>query len=197
MDVARTGHKSSVVELDKDSGGGLWLLAENIRSERGMPWPAQEAWAGEVVARCGTLALDATGIGTQFGERLVEQHGSSVIPLKFDIAVKERIFSGLRLALERQGSNGKPRLRLPRDNPQLRRAVLSLRRRYSTAGNTIYDLDESAAGHGDEAVALALAVEACGGLVRDQLPLTSSPVLTATRGEQAKHIRPKRGAAFQ
>lgn len=196
MDVARTGHKSSIAELHKDTAGALWLLNEGLRSERGMPWPAQEAWASEVVQRCGTLAVDTTGIGTQFGERLVEEHGSSIIPVKFDTASKDMLFSGLRLGFERKAPNGKPMLRVPLDNPHLRRAVLSLRKRYSNAGHSVYDLDESAAGHGDEAVALALAVHACGGQVRSQVAMTESPVATVQRSEQAKFTRPKRGAVF-
>jgi phage FluMu gp28-like protein len=180
MDVARTGHKSSIVELEKDAGGALWT--SSIRSERNMPWPAQETWADEVVARCGTLAVDVTGIGNQFGERLVARHHSRIVPVQFNTASKDMLFSGLRLALERK------KLHVLND-PHMRRAVLSLRRRYSAAGNTVYDLDESAQGHGDEAVALALSVHAAGGAVREARPGNASPV-TALSDEAAAKGRP-------
>jgi phage FluMu gp28-like protein len=189
FDVARRGkHKSASCELWADSGGKLWL--RELRTERGMPWHAQEAWADEIAGRCSHLAVDASGLGSQFGERLAERHGSTVEPVVFTAPFKEQLFSGLRLALERG------MLKLP-NSPELRRAVLSLRRRFTDSGNTVFDVADDKHGHGDEAIALALAVHASGGALGALGCSSDRMMWTPERSERSKFLRPRMRAWAQ
>lgn len=189
MDVARHGkHKAAIVELARL---GDTLYTSHVESRRGtahepLSWESLEQWADETVSRCGTLAIDASGMGDQFGARMERAHGSSVLPIKFTMQAKDQLFSGLRLALERK-------MLWANDDPDLRRAALSIRRKFTQSGNTVYDIAEDAGGHGDEAVALALAVHAAGGAAREVGPSTADIVTTAASAVGSGYGRPRRG----
>jgi phage FluMu gp28-like protein len=189
MDVARHGkHKAAIARLASLNDT---LYTHSVESMRGtadepLSWPSLEAWADEAVERCGTLALDASGLGDQFGERLEKRHGSSVIQVRFTLQKKDELFSGLRLALERN-------ILWTNDDPAVRRAVLSIRRKFTQSGNTVYDMAEDAGGHGDEAVALALAVHAAGGATADVGGL-SAMATTKERTERDEFLRPRKSS---
>lgn len=156
-DVARRNHKSSCAELVRDADGRLWLF--KLRAERALTWDEQERIAHEAMERCARMSVDATGIGSQFAERLQNHFGSRINAVTFTAPLKEELVTGLKLSLERG------MLRVPAD-PDLRRAVLSIRRRITPSANVVYETPESGKfGHGDEAWALALAVHAAGGAV--------------------------------
>lgn len=174
-DVARkqSGDKSAIMELYKVGGT---LYDGGLDTFRGKSWDDQEAIAGDVLGRTQAFAVDSTGIGNQYAERLHRRYGSRVMPVEFTLRSKEQVITGLRLAME-QG-----RLRLNARSPyaaQLRRAVLSIRREITAAGNVRYDAPRSddpgkGKSHADEAWALALAVHAAGPADRREVPRITS-----------------------
>lgn len=155
-DVARkpTGDLIAACEL-RELDDVLWQDAE-CWTERGLDWGAQEAKAAEILDRCARLGIDATGLGNQFAERLVSEHGGAVVPFEFTGPVKEELASGFRLALERG------RLRPLAYDGGLRTAALSIRREVTDAGNVRYDAQRSKSGHADQAWACAMAVQVAG-----------------------------------
>lgn len=158
-DVARKtgGDKSACVELER-IGDVLWVT--RIRAEKGVAWDDQEAWVADVLTRRRRIAIDVSGLGQQFGERLTNRfHSSRVEGVEFTNRSKEELATGLKLAFERG------RLRVP-DSLDLRRDVLALRREVTAAGNTRFDAERNQHGHGDLAWALALAVHAAGGAAK-------------------------------
>lgn len=163
MDVARERDNSAIEEGHK-IGDVLWNVTGEAR--RGVPWDEQEAWASAVIQQSDfrRMAIDSTGLGNQFAERMVKAHGSRVEPVNFSShAAKEEVITGLKLSLER----GKLRVR---NDTDLRRDVLNLRRTMTKAGNVRYDAQRTSKGHSDRAIALALMVHAAGGATRDHKP---------------------------
>lgn len=160
MDVARkaTGDLSAIVEL-KRIATTLWH--ESTEARRGVPWAEQERWVDEVLSRCQRMAVDATSIGSQFAERLVFKHGARIEPVEFTTKSKEMLATGTKLALE------KGELRPRRDDVELKRDVLSVRREMTDSSKVRYDAPRTKAGHGDRAWALMLAVHAAGKPVSD------------------------------
>lgn len=161
MDVAwgqgAKAHRSAIVEVFR-AVDTLWTA--DVQARQGLSWDEQEAWVSDVMTRRSKLALDATSMGSQFGVKLTRKHGESRIQsVQFTSASKEALATGLRLGFELN------RLRVPLD-PELRRDVLSIRRVITTAGNVKFDAEVSKHGHGDRAWALALAVQAAGGVAR-------------------------------
>lgn len=157
LDVARRHDLSALVEVVSGSGGSteeLWSLAPDVR--RGLAWAAQANWIAPVAQRVHKLAIDATGVGQAFAEALEATHGSKIEQVVFTMPSKEGLVTGLRLALEQK------RLRIPADS-ELRRDLLSIRKRILPSGNTVFDAERTVTGsHADRAWALALAVHAAG-----------------------------------
>lgn len=176
MDLARKRHQSAIVRLERQAET-LWHL--DTESERDMKWDQQEAWVDRKIERCSRLAIDATGLGSQFAERLEARWAGRVEQVLFTQPIKEALATGLKLVLERK------RLRPRADDVALRKSVMMLRRSVTQAGNIRFDAEESKDGHGDEAWALALAVHAAGGAITDSK-------MPATTGRDAQ--RPATGA---
>ena len=156
MDVARksTGDLSVLVDLVRLQKR-LWCLSTEER--RGSSWADQEAWVKAFLSRAKRLAIDSTGLGDQFAERLQIAFGASrVEAVGFTSKTKEMLATGLRLHLERNT------LMLPRDNTALKRDLLSLRRVQTKAGNVIYEAPRTQGSHADRAWALALAAHSAG-----------------------------------
>ena len=153
MDLARkaTGDHSVLLEAVRH-GDTLWVLPADAR--RGEAWAQQEAWVDEAMRRCSRLALDATGLGSQFAEILAHRYPGRVEGWEFTSKSKEQLATGLRSWLETG------RLRLPKSDSDLRRDVLSLRRQITAAANVRFDAPRTAKGHADRAWALALAIQA-------------------------------------
>lgn len=155
MDVGRKsdGDPSVIATLQR-SGDTNWQ--RSCEARRGSGWDDQETWVAETLAKCQRIALDATGMGNQFAERLVNRFGSRIDPIEFTVQSKEMLASGLKLAMERR------KLRLRADDAELRRDVLSLRRNITSHGNVTYEAARTKEGHADRAWALALAVHTAG-----------------------------------
>ena len=159
MDIARKRDRSAI-ELGALVGDTLWNYHGEDR--RDVPWDEQERWAQQVLMRDGfaRFCVDATGIGHMFAERLQKQFPSIVEPVTFSIKANEQLATGLKLAYAR----GKIRVR---DDLDLRRDVLNLRRTTTAAGNVRYEAPREKGRHADKAWAQALMVHALGGFAKD------------------------------
>lgn len=136
-------------------------------------WADQEAWADKHALRCALVGVDATGIGAQFGARFESRLAGRVQQYSFSSApVREEVVSGLKLGLERR------QVRPRRDDTDLRRDVLGLRRTVTTAGKVKVNAPRSVRGHCDRAWALAMAVSAGGGGITGGLAIEHSPQVT-------------------
>jgi phage FluMu gp28-like protein len=167
MDIARKRHASAIVRVER-AGETLWHL--DTESERNMKWADQEAWVDRKIERCARMAVDATGLGSQFAERLENRWYGRVEPIVFTAPVKEDLATGFKLALERK------RFRPLADDAVLRKSVLLLRRKVTEAGNVRFDAEEDKDGHGDEGWAAALAVHAAGGAAKKvAVPKVTTP----------------------
>lgn len=175
MDVARKQDNSAIARVLRL---GDVLYVEPVEARRGVAWEDQEHWAGEVLrTTVGKMAIDSTGMGSQFTERLEAQYAGQVEGVDFTQQSKEMLATGLKLAFERK------RIRVPRGDTELRRDVLALRRELTKAGNVRFDADRTKDGHADRAWALALAVYAAGGTVADNAK--APPVITGGRRKTA------------
>jgi phage FluMu gp28-like protein len=159
MDIGAGGHESVIVDLERN-GDTLWQLAEADR-RRERDWDAQERWVADGMKRRSRFAVDASGIGDQFGQRLEQTYPGLAESVKFTLQSKEELATGLKLALARK------KLRPMAEDTRLMRDVLSLRRTITAVGNVRYDADETKRAHADGAWALALAVYAAGGATRE------------------------------
>ena len=140
---------------------------ESCESRKGAGWDDQEAWVGEVLGKAQRIAIDSTGMGNQFGERLVKRFGPRVDPVEFTIKTKEMLATGLKLAIERK------KIRLRADDTELRRDVLSLRKTITKHGNVTYEAARTKDGHADRAWALALAIYTASGPDSSAISVTS------------------------
>lgn len=101
------------------------------------------------------LVVDASGLGTQLAEELVERWGEDeVIPLQFTMPLKATLATGVFRWLRDN------RLRLPKDaaGRALRDEMVAVRRRVTNAGNVLYESPRTSQGHGDRFWSMALAL---------------------------------------
>jgi phage FluMu gp28-like protein len=99
-----------------------------------------------------SLLIDATGLGNNIAENLVDEFGSVVKPIMFDNEIKQQMVIGLKELMH----NGK--LRFPND-ARLINNIRSIQRQYSAAGYLKFDSDRtSEIGHSDLFWSLALAL---------------------------------------
>lgn len=122
-----------------------------FRQQRRMIMGAYDALGWE------KIAVDATGLGTQFSEELVELWGEDVVdPVLFTHEVKSdlatRVFRWLR----------DDRIRFePGENGRLLHAeTIAVRRKVTASGNIVYESPRTAAGHGDRFWSMALMLRA-------------------------------------
>jgi len=105
-----------------------------------------------------SLLIDATGLGNNIAENLVDEFGAIVKPIVFDNDIKQQMVLGLKELMH----NGK--IRFPND-PGLINNIRSIRRQYSAAGYLKFDSGRnSEIGHADLfwSIALALLIEKTG-----------------------------------
>lgn len=159
MDVARE-RDNSAIEQGQLIGDTIWNWAGEAR--RGVKWDEQERWANEVMSnpKMACMCVDSTGMGSMFAERLQQRFAGRVEPVVFTGPSKEQMATGLKLAYSR----GKLRVR---DDLDLRRDVLNLRRDITAAGNIRFDAPRTKSGHADRAWAQALMVHAAGGFTQE------------------------------
>lgn len=158
IDVARKRDLTSLCKLRKDVSGIAWHTETYV--SRGASWDEQEAWVDQRARGCSRIAVDASGLGSQFAERLANRFPGRIDELTFTLQLKEELATGLKLALQRK------RLRPRADDSATRREVLSMKKVITEAGNTRFDIERDKRGHGDRAWAMALALRATGTATR-------------------------------
>ena len=105
-----------------------------------------------------SLLIDATGLGNNIAENLVDEFGSIVKPIMFDNEIKQQMVLGLKELMH----NGK--VRFPNDATLINN-IRAIQRQYSAAGYLKFDSGRNEeVGHADLfwALALALLVEKTG-----------------------------------
>lgn len=133
----------------------------------------------QVIQDCdGTFCMDAGGNGAQIAETLQGEF-SCVEAVQFGGQVEtgaknehgERVKELRKIALAREAKRRfeERTFRLP-ESIAIRRAVRSIKRTVSAAGNIIIDAARTEQGHGDEFWALALLNAACSGPAREYVP---------------------------
>lgn len=162
MDVARHRDNSAIVQALRIADT---LYHEETEARRGVEWSDQEAWVRDVVnpeGRAGMLrfCVDKSGLGSQFAERLELEFPGTVEGVGSTPKEKDDLATGLKLALASK------RFRPRRDDVDLRRDVLNLRRVVTAANNVRYDAPRDKSGHADRAIAAALCVHAAGGAAK-------------------------------
>lgn len=183
LDLARVRDRTAFTRLAKYIDT-LWHRFTDVN--QGMRWDDQERWVDERFQRCARIAVDATGMGSQFSERMEARWPGQVEAVDFTNASKEEMASGLKLGLSRK------RVRPRADDVEMKREVLSMRREITESGNTRYLAPRQAGGHGDRAWSLALAVKAAGGAAKHVgVPKVWSPSSDVPEHDR---LRPKRGA---
>jgi len=188
MDVGRSNHESVIVDLDK-MGDTLWHAS--TEREKAMAWNDQEAWVDRGMSQRARFAVDASGLGNQFGERMESRWRGKAEAIAFTAPIKEELATGLKLAMERG------RLRLMASDTDLRRDVLSMRRVFTTAGHARYDVAETTRGHADGAWALALAVHASGGAASASNGVRGATAATVHTAARPFAMPTRRGAMFR
>lgn len=154
FDPARSarGDNAAAVEVHAFGGDVLWVVPAGAEVQRGVPFDELEAWATGLIDRTSRFALDATGLSMDLGERLERAHGARVEAVSFSLGTKGAI------AAELSGRFYRRALRVPADDTDLRRAVLSLERHVTPAGNERIVAPRTVEhGHADAAWALGLA----------------------------------------
>jgi len=170
-----------------------------VEYEHKMPFDDQVNWISKKIGAGATrVAIDAGGMGEPQAERLVNLHRSRIEPVKFTLESKAELASGLRLTLERGGA-GKRMFRPRRDDLQLRKEVLLMRRIVTKTNNIRFDIERQKGSHGDGAWAIALAIHASGMAAKRTEAITPHALVPRGQGADlrapARPIpRPKRGA---
>lgn len=187
MDVGAGGHESVIVDLERNSNGALWQIAHADR-RREPDWSAQEEWVSQGMQRRQRIAVDASGIGAQFGQRLEHRFPGQAESVKFTLQSKEQLATGLKLGLSRKV------VRPMASDVRLMRDVLAVKRVITDVGNVRYDAEAKKHSHADGAWALALAVYAGGGAAREATLATrlATPDASGITGP-----RYRRGEAFR
>ena len=158
LDVGRE-HDLSALTVVALHGGRVFHLATftckrtSFKEQKAMIRRARNAF------RWQKLYPDATGLGTQLAEELVEEFGSGEVePLSFTAAVKEQLATrGLRWLRD-----GLVRLERGDAGKALVREAVALRRVISKAGNVSFDVPRSRDGHGDRLWSFLLALWGAG-----------------------------------
>jgi phage FluMu gp28-like protein len=181
VDIGRKRHFTVLCTLETDRDKRtLWNTANE--AVKGMSFEDQESWLFGDTQDYRRIAVDSTGLGMATAERWVSRRGEHAIePVTFTNPMKEELATGLRLAMQRR------LVRPNADSVELRKAVLSMRRKITPSKNFVYDTDETAeGGHGDHAWALALAVRAAGGAICD---VPSPEVYTPDEGQSVYGVK--------
>ena len=121
-----------------------------------------------------SLHVDATGLGSQLAEELVDAWGEDEVhPVKFTPSSKEELFTG---SFRWLSSNA---LRLPKDETgaELAREGQTIRRVISASGNVQYVAPSGDGGHADRWTALCLALKGAGE-PRPHRGVSASPLVT-------------------
>jgi phage FluMu gp28-like protein len=125
------------------------------------------------VQRC---CIDATGLGLQLAERLIDRYGEHrVEKLTFSAALKSQLAGNLRVLAERG------QLRIPADDA-ITGDWHSISRLVTAGGNMRFDADRTEGGHGDRFWAAALGVHAAEAPSGEAGLMTSGGLIFARNG---------------
>ncbi len=126
-----------------------------------MSKPDQEKILWPWLERCRRSCLDATGLGIGWNDDAQRKYGKyKVEGVTFTPAVKEALAYPVRSRMEER------RLRIP-FRKEIRSDLRSVTKQVSAAGNIRFTAERTADGHADRFWALALAIEAAGGVAAE------------------------------
>jgi phage FluMu gp28-like protein len=158
LDVGRT-NDLTVLTVIAVVNGVAYVIAvmtckrTNFRSQKKMIRDAHRMFQWQ------SLHIDATGLGSQMAEELVEEFGEDeATPLAFTADVKDDLATrALRWFRD-------DRVRFPRgdEGKALHRETVAVRRIVTNSGNITYDVPRTSMGHGDRWWALCLALRGAG-----------------------------------
>lgn len=105
------------------------------------------------------LHIDKTGLGRQLAEELVEEFGpTEAVPVLFTNDMKaDLVTRGLRWLRD-----GRVRLERGQEGEAMAKEAIALRRTVTHAGNVVYDVPRTSAGHGDRLWSFLLALWGAG-----------------------------------
>lgn len=151
FDVGRSRNPSELFVFEKQ---GPLYITRYEQSLKDIPFPRQRELMFEVGDVLGQhwvkWRIDETGMGKNLAEDLVKKFGSKrVEPITFTSATKERMANSLRILLE-EGNIVLPRCR------NIRAQIHSIKQRFTSAGNTIFDAERNRHHHADKMWAIAL-----------------------------------------
>lgn len=172
LDVANAdrGPKSDKSALVRNSlvNDKVYWMHPEVKGGIGVSFPMQEQWVREELEDDDVwcVGVDATGMGRDMAQRLVEEFGDSVMAVNFEPRVKEVMATRCKRLLQ------VGRQRIP-DNAELRRGLLNLHRVIGKkSGKILFEMKRGReGGHGDEAWALMLSqhvAEVAGGPYRPE-----------------------------
>ena len=149
-DVGRHVDPASFVRVIVD---GLRRYALTSEARHKMPYAAQRQHLANIGMERRTLSavIDSTGTGDSQAEECAAQMPFEVVPFTFTAQSKWALFSRLKQSLE----SGE--LWIPDDDLDLRMELEALTAVYRPGGSVGIDIPREGGGHGDRAVALALA----------------------------------------
>jgi phage FluMu gp28-like protein len=154
MDIARSPTGDFSAQAILFQVGDTYWLRPDLWADRGVPFKVQkEKVKEELRLGASRIAIDATAIGANMAEDMVEEFPGRVEPVEFTAAVKEDLATRLKRLLEAR------RIRIPAGEHILRRELLALKRTITAAGTTRFNVERTKkGGHGDRAWALMLAL---------------------------------------
>ncbi len=158
IDIGRK-HDLTVIWVVEKLGDVLYT--RHVEELKNMSKPDQEKILWPWLERCRRSCLDATGLGIGWNDDAQRKYGKyKVEGVTFTPAVKEALAYPVRSRMEER------RLRIP-FRKEIRSDLRSVTKQVSAAGNIRFTAERTADGHADRFWALALAIEAAGGVAAE------------------------------
>lgn len=152
FDVGRSGHPSEMFIFEESEGEYVTRYTEQFRN---MKFPDQRARIkkimGMIHSHVRVFRIDSTGLGRDLAETLqrVKPWGKKVVLVEFTLASKNALANSLKILLEEK------RIVLPRCKHIIGQ-IHSIKKKYTAAGNEVFDSDKSKRAHADKMWAIAL-----------------------------------------
>lgn len=157
LDIGKDVDRTSLVIVCKDPKGVHWVIT--IQQKKRTVQKDLDDLVGLAFSdtfRCAKLCVDSTGMGAFPAEELARKWGKHrVEPVKFTQNSKEEMASTLYENFARST------IKIPQEQKDLIKDIMTLRRIITPAGNVRYDAPHTSSGHADSAWALALALIGC------------------------------------
>lgn len=134
------------------------LYTRHVETLQNMTKPDQEKVLWPLIERCVRSCFDATGLGIGWADDAQAKFGKyAVEAVTFTTKVKEALAYPVRSHMEER------RLRIPFDK-SVRADLRSVTKQVTASGNVRFTAERTPDGHADRFWALALAIEAAGGI---------------------------------